>query len=204
MRLFVILTDEDKAIAPDTIRSVLIVDSGSHEHLRHVLYKIRDSFPMSSISILSFYAKEMFIMENFPDTEIFLPQKNNVPDRYKLSSEMLKLKTRNFDCAVLMSLDISTVFTALFTMKRNIRHVFLYNRWREAYLMRFRTFFEFLSCKQGADVKPQNERAGNLEIVWKAVFFIPDLFVNIGASLYLFFSVIFIGIKKDARRLFKI
>ena len=204
MRLFIILIHKDKAIASDTIRSVLVVDSGSHEHLRHVFYKIRDGFPLARISILSFYAKEMFIRENFPDAEIILPQKNNLPGRYKLSSEMLRLRPRNFDCIVLMSLDISTVFTALFLMKRNIRHVFLYNQWREAYLMRLRTFFEFFSCRQGADVKPQNERAGNPEIVWKAAFFIPDLLVNIGAALYLFFSVILIGIKKDARRLFKI
>lgn len=193
-RFFVILTDEDKNIPSGAVNSILIIDSGTHEQLRKIILKTKDDYPLAKVSILSFKHKD-----SFPGTEIIFPSSSFVLSRYRIFSKMLSFKHKTFDACILMSLDVLSTFGALFFMHRHIKHVFLYNRWDETYLMRFRTFFEILSCKEGADVKIKRDKSYRLEILRKMILFIPDLLINIGIIMYLLFVVIPVFIRKDIR-----
>lgn len=202
-RGFIILTDENKNVNSSLISSILIIDSGTHEHLKRVVLRARENFSSAKVEILTFTSKEAFIRENFPEVGVIIPGAKLAPDRYKYYFQMRKFRKRKFDVIILMSLDISSGFITLVSMRDHVKYVFLYNKWDETYLIRFRTLLEFFSCRQGADVKIQKPDFSRLAILWKTIFFIPSLIIKIGTVLYLMFFVAFINIKRDVRGLFK-
>jgi hypothetical protein len=184
-RAFVILTHEEDEVL---MRSVLVVDDGysSYEHLHSTLTQAQQRIPGSNISILTFDDRRRFLHENFPDVEVIHPDRRIRPKKYQLAIQMFKLRKRGYDFIVLMSLDITPIAVALlFTGS----HLFLYNRWNEWYLLRFRNIWEFIIAKKGADkVKVQDKR----NILVKLALFIPSMITYIIVFIYLLISAVFI------------
>ena len=184
-RLFIILThEEDKVLK----RSVLIVDNGysSYEHLCSTLTQAQQWIPGSNISVLTFDDRRRFLHENFPDAEVMHPERRIRSKKYQLAIQMFKLRKRGYDFIVLMSLDITPIAVALLFTRS---HLFLYNRWNEWYLLRFRNIWEFIIAKKGADkVKFQDKRN---TLVGLALFIL-SLITHIIVFIYLLISAIFI------------
>ncbi|MDD5680974.1 MAG: hypothetical protein PHI59_07015 [Candidatus Omnitrophica bacterium] len=177
-RVFVILTDEQNKILR---RSVLIVDNGYYpqEHLRSVVAETQRRIPASEVAILSFEHRRGYLQENFPDIKAVFPGKWIRPQRYSLAIKLLILSRRGYDFVVVMSLDKTPIIVALLFMNAQL---FLYNRWNEWYLLRFRNPWEFLTFREGQDIakyRSRNSRFINLFL------FIPRLILHVLVFIYL-------------------
>jgi hypothetical protein len=184
-RIFIILTNEQNRILR---RSVLIVDNGysSWEHLRNVIAETQRRIPASEISVLSLEHRRGYIRENFSGIKTIFPGKWIGPQRYRLALKMLGLSRRGYDFVVVMSLDKTPIIAALLFMDT---HLFLYNRWNEWHLLRFRSPWELLTFRKGSDrvkYEFQNSCFVNLFL------FIPKLILHIFVFIYLVFYALFL------------
>lgn len=184
-RIFVILTNgQNKTLR----RSVLIVDNGysSQEHLCSVIAETQRRIPSSEVAILSLEHRRSYIQENFSDIKTIFPGKWVRPQRYKLAVKMLSLSRKAYDFVVVMSLDKTPIMVALLFMNARL---FLYNRWNEWYLLRFRNLWEFLTFRKGQDrVKYESQNNWFINLF----LFIPRLILHTLVFIYLVFYSLFL------------
>jgi hypothetical protein len=183
-RVFIILIQEDNKVLK---RTVLIVDNGysSYEQLCSVVLETQRRMPGSDISVLTFEHRRRFLHENFPEVEVIHPERRIKPKKYQLAIQMFRLRKNNYNFVVLMSLDVTPIAVALLFMKGPL---FLYNRWNEWYLLRFRNLWEFVTAKRSADrAKSQQRKNTSIQLL----IFIPMLFVCIVVFSYLLIFAIF-------------
>ena len=188
-RAFVILThEEDKLLK----RLVLIVDNGraSYEHLHSIVAETQRRIAGSDISILTFEHRRKFLQENFPDLKVIYPDRRIRLKRYELAIQMFNLRKLNYSFVVLMSLDITPVVISLLFMGS---HLFLYNRWNEWYLLRFKNLWEFITLSRGADIASFQPGRNTFT---KFIFFLLMLIAHFIVFVYLLIATIFILLRK--------
>lgn len=121
---FVLLKTEDEQALS---HHVLVVDDGRVPgQLIYATRRIKEDLPCARVTVLT-ALKRKELEEEGSINEI-IRAGNFLIKRYRLARFMLKLKKKNYDYIVLLSLDISPVMVAVLLMKGR---VLLNNRWHQ-------------------------------------------------------------------------
>ncbi|MCX5693727.1 MAG: hypothetical protein NT014_01125 [Candidatus Omnitrophica bacterium] len=135
--VFSLKQDDDAAIA----QSVLITDDG-HSRLADLttaIKKIKNYFPKSKITVLTFIERSSSLQNEFSGLEFIICAQGIRPRRYRIALQLLFLSRKKYDYLVNFSLDISPLIVQLLLFKAKI---ILYNQWGQWCSLRLRKVSE--------------------------------------------------------------
>lgn len=136
---FIALTDEVRTLTPNKIASILVVNTGSREHMASLLHFISQRFTKARITILTPGFTKKYLRAKFPPFKIITLKPGN--QRFKILTGLYQERRKKHDLLVLMTTDVSLALVALLTMPG---HKTLYNCWDEWFLVRFKRVSEIL------------------------------------------------------------
>ena len=144
-RCWVILTDEDRCIAPASILTILIVHLPGESHLGWTLAATRARFPRAVITVL---LPDDAAVE--PPADPWLECVRLPQHRYlrRLASHLRRVRRDQWSAVVLLSLHPLTTALALLWFRCNR---LLFNHWGQWFLLRRRMLVEWLALRPGAD-----------------------------------------------------
>lgn len=162
-RLFIILAHEDARIESKKIKKALLINLPSEEHLHKALPVIKERFKETEFTVVLPESKLDIV------SGVILNRKN-----------MKRLEKYNFDAVIILSLDPCLVWRVfrVFSCPK-----LLYNYCGEWYLVRRKSFYEFLA----------GEKAPIFYLPFQLVYIIARL---LKLSLYLIFGFLFLFIRK--------
>ncbi len=185
--IFVTLTDEVRNLTPNKIASILVVNTGSREHITALLNFISQRFRKARITILTPGSPEKYLRTEFRPFKIITLESGS--QRFKILTRLYQERRRKHDLLVLMTTDVSLALVALLTMPG---YKTLYNCWDEWFLVRFKRISEILTSKKPYQVLPWMIK--RLLIPLKCLFVYSYLFISV--ALILTKAVYYRGIKK--------
>ncbi len=160
-RFFIALKQEDERIIG---QSVLFVDNGYSwiGHLESAINKIKDYFPKSKITILTFEHRKSNLQKGFPDLKFIVPPQRTMPKRYRIALQMLKMRGESHDLIILFSLDITPLIVSIAAL--NTKAV-LYNQWGQWWSLKLKDVSEifkttYIKKKANPNIKNLLKRAG--------------------------------------------
>ena len=136
-RLFILKQVNERIID----QSVLIIDNGYSwlGQLGSAIESIKNYFPRSQISVLTFKHRKCDLEKDFPALNYIIPSARLRSKGYRIVLQMLKMRKMEFDFIVLVSIDISLVIIALMFIKSKVA---LYNQWGQWWLLQLRNIKE--------------------------------------------------------------
>jgi len=138
--IFITLTNEVCTLTPDKIESILVVNTGSREHIASLLNFVSQRFTKARITILTPGSTEKYLRTKFHPFKIITLKPRS--QRFKILTRLYQERRRKHDLLVLMTTDVSLALVALFTMPG---YKTLYNCWDEWFLVRFKRISEILA-----------------------------------------------------------
>ena len=150
-RLFVILTDEDRALDSALIESIVLIHLSEEPHVASAISACHARFPNATITVFSVDEATSKIVSSPWLTNVQLPARNY---GNFLIAELRTRRDARRAALVLLSLHPLTVMlTCLWFRARRL----LFNRWGQWFMIRTRTLLEVLTVRPGAD-RPRGER----------------------------------------------
>lgn len=174
--IFITLTDEVRSLTPNKIESILVVNTGSREHIASLLNFVSQRFRKARITILTPSSTEKYLRTKFhPFKMITFESKSQ---RFKILTRLYQECKRKHNLLVLMTTDVSPALVALLTMPG---YKTLYNCWDEWFLVRFKTISEILAGRNLRQILLKIMK--RLLVPLKCLFVYSYLFISVALIL---------------------
>lgn len=160
-RLFIDLTEKPESAIR---QSVLVVD-GSFilpNNLSLIISDVKKRFLNAKITVLTFYDKESFVKEKFPEIEVIIPSSWLRNMRHQLAVQLFILLKQRYNFIILSSLNVTLLFLSMSFGKSQ---VFLHNRWLQWYKIRARTVGDVFRGAKSADTNRRRNNHGIKDII---------------------------------------